>query len=212
METNVLKAYLTLENHKAENGLILESCLTAALREARYMTGRNHKTGLPDSENRCGYLGHWIGAMAYITILDQIGKTLRPKSSPHPIDEKRAIIKALHYFTNLPEDEILAIYALRNAFFHDFSLYNKDNTKNFHRFQVDNHPTNKVVILPKEKWDGKLDNNKEENKTYINLKTLGDLVEGIYSKLLALEEQNELLIDLPEGEKELKMRYTIWHY
>jgi hypothetical protein len=210
MEQYVLKAYLTLEGYKTPHGMIMESCLTAALREARIITGRNSKTGLVDPENKCGYKGNWMGAMGYITFLDQIGKSLKPTYCERIENKKSDIIKALTYFTNLPKEEIEALYALRNAFFHDFSLYNS-NPKNLHFFQVHVSDTGNVVNLPSEKWDGDIDNLKATNQTVINLKTLGDLVEDIYKLLLKLEESNELKIELKGGEKELLRLYTFLH-
>jgi len=211
-EMTPIQIHLKLEGYKSESGLITESCLTAALRDARYITGRNKKTGLPDQNNTCGYLGNWSGAMCYITILDQIGKCYRPKSKPKET-RGTSIELTLKYFTSLSDDEISAVYALRNAFFHDFSLYNyNSNPKLKHTFTVDNHLTNKVVKLPKIPWDGKMTSRTTENNTYINLKTLGDLVEEIYKSLLELESKKELILELPGGETELINRYTFSHY
>jgi hypothetical protein len=206
-----IQIHLTLQGHKTDKGT-RDSCLTAALREARHITGRNKSTGLPDPENKCGFLGHWAGAMVYLTILDQIGKCYRPKSKVKAT-KGSSIEKALFYFSSFNEDEISAIYALRNAFFHDFSLYNfrPDDMRLQHSFIVDNHPINKVVRLPAEKWDGKMETRSAKNATYINLKTLGDIVEEIYQKLILLESKNELALELPGGEVELVHRYTFKH-
>jgi hypothetical protein len=209
--SNAIKIHLSLTAHRMQNGLIAESCLTAALREARLMTARSKMNGEPDTSNKFGYLGHWLGAMGYMIILDQIGKCYRPKGKSRITNKKSNIIKSLIYYTSLSEDEIIALYALRNAFFHDFGLFNKDNTKNFHHFLVDNHPTNPVVVLPKEKWDGDLNNLKRKNTTYVNLKTLGDLVESIYTKLIEYEGKNELFIELKGGASELLTRYVFYH-
>jgi len=206
-----IQIHLELKGYKTTTGQIIESCLTAAIREARHITGRNKSTGLPDPKNKCGYLGHWSGAMCYITILDQIGKCYRPKSKPK-IAERNSIKRALLYFSSLSEDEISAIYALRNAFFHNFSLSNKNekNPKLQHIFVVDSHPTNKIVKLPALPWDGN-STRTARNTTYINLKTLGDLVEEIYRNLISLEAKNELILELPGGKTELINRYTFTH-
>jgi hypothetical protein len=211
-EMTPIQIHLKLEGYKLPTGEIVESCLTAAIREARLMSGRNKSTGLPDPENKFGYLGHWSGAMCYITILDQIGKCYRPKTKKE-IMGLQAIERTLSYFTSLTSDEIKAIYALRNAFFHDFSLYNRNSLdgKLQHTFTVDNHPTNKVVKLPLKTWDGQMCSRNSENNTYINLKTLGDLVEEIYQKLILLESNNELALELVGGETELTDRYTFIH-
>lgn len=210
--TNAIQIHLSLKEHRTQNGLILDSCLTAALREARRITGRNEDTGSPDPSSKFGYLGHWLGAMGYLTILDQIGKCYRPKGTPKITSNMSPIKKSLRYFTHLSEGEIDALYALRNAFFHDFSLFNKDKTRNLHHFLVDNHPRKPVVMLPKEKWDGNLQNQKAENTTYVNLKTLGDLVETIWQNLMRLQSNNELSIELKGGAEELLARYVIYHW
>jgi hypothetical protein len=207
-----IQIHLTLKDYATPSGRKLQSCLTAALNEARYLTQRDTSTGLPDPQNEHGFLGRWSGAMCYITILDQIGKCYRPKSKPK-IENGSSIIKALTYFTTLTEDEINAIYALRNAFFHDFSLLNinKDKPKFQHVFSVEGHPTNSLITLPKVNWDGQIDTRTSDTATRINLKALGDLVEDVYKKLLVLEKDGELILDLPGGEHELVNRYTFGH-
>ncbi len=190
-------------------GKKVKSCLTAALHDARYITGRNADTGLPDSTILHGYLGRWTGAMCYMTILDQIGGCYRPTDKTKISGP--AIIKSLKYFTNLNDDEINAVYALRNAFFHDFSLYNHNNkdAKLQQTFTVGNHPTEKVVKLPARPWDGKMESRADDNNTFINLKTLGDLVEDVYKKLLDLHSNDKLEIDLQGGPEELVNRYAM---
>lgn len=207
-----VQIHLNLNGYKDANNLIHESSLVAGLRTSRHITGRNVDTGAVDGSNICGYLGSWNGAMGYITILEQIGRCYRPDSKQKNTTNASFIKKALEYFTTLSVAEINAIYALRNAFFHDFSLLNKDNTTNFHRFRVDNHPTNQVVILPTQSWDGNINNFTSTNETYINLKTLGDLVESIYRQLLSLESTGHLILDLPGGDQELLVRYIFNHY
>ena len=201
--------HLKLNYQTADDGFIHYSTLCGAINDSRKMTGRNIDSGAKDGSNTFGYLGSWLGTMGYITILDQIGKCYRPKSKVQLEKSKSPIIKALNYFTDLDNSEIYVLYALRNAFFHDFSLFNKDNPKYLHRFIVDNHPTNKVVVLPKNKWDGKLDNINKDNATYVNLQALGDLVEGIYNNLLDLSSTGDLEIELEGKEYELATRYSV---
>lgn len=211
LNLNAIKIHLTLKSHHQTDGLVYESCLTSALRETRLMSGRNSETGLPDSENKFGYLGHWLGAMGYITILDQIGKCYRPFSKSK-ISGKPPIEIALHYFSELNDKEIAAIYALRNAFFHDFSLYNHNSKDDYqHTFTVHKHPSSSVVVLPEHKWNGNLQSRSKLNTTFINLKTLGDLVENIYSKLLQLESEGNLILELQGGNEELLAKYIYAH-
>jgi hypothetical protein len=125
------------------------------------------------------------------------------------------IMKALFYFTDLCEKEVEAIYALRNAFHHDFSLLNLDEQhrrpKYIHHFQVNAHPTNHIIRLPSTQWDGDINNRNNENATYVNLQALGDLVEKIYAELIKLEAKGELILELAGGETELKARYIFYH-
>ena len=215
--TNILtltpiQIHLRLQGYQTPAGQILESCLTAALREARKICGRDLTTGLPDPTNTFGDLGSWSGAMCYLTILDQIGKCYRP-STAVAITNGPAINKSLSYFTTLTTAEIGAIYALRNAFFHDFGLYNRHATdQNLQRtFTVDNHPTNPIVRLPITPWDGLMASRNADNNTYVNLRALGDLVEDIYQKLLNHESTNNLALDLAGGTAELTDRYIFAH-
>lgn len=201
--------HLTLNYVESNDGFVYFSTLCGALKDARNMTGRNIETGVKDNSNKFGYLGSWLGAMGYITILDQIGKCYRP-STTSPIEKtKSPIIRALKYFTKLSDDQIDALYSLRNAFFHDYSLINKDNPKRMHQFIVDNHPTNPVVVLPKISWDGELNNRNDKNATYVNLQALGDLVESLYNNLLTMAKENNLEIQLDGKEDELVSRYLV---
>lgn len=204
-----IQIHLFLEGYETSEGKRIDSCLSAAFHEARHITGRNKLTGALDPENQWGYLGSWSGAMCYMTILDQIGKCYRSISKPQ-ITNCSPIEKALVYFSSLIDTEISAIYALRNAFFHDFSLYNRNNSNpNLqHTFTVDNHPTKPIVRLPKTNWDGQMSSRNPDNNTYVNLKTLGDLVENIYRDLVLLESRSELVLELDGGEEELLNRYT----
>ncbi len=208
-----ISIHLILKEHKQEDGKILESCLTHALWEARHITGRDQATGvilepLPEGS----YPGRWSGTMIYFSILDQIGECYQPTGAVP--NSTNSIQKALELFTSLPPLERDAIYALRNAFFHDFSLYNRNNKyPNLqHVFNVDNHPTNPPVLLPATKWEGAMSNNNPENITYINLRALGDLVENIYLKLLYLHEKGQLELILPGGQSELLGRYIFSHF
>jgi hypothetical protein len=210
---SVIKAHLYLNSERDENGRISESSLVHALRNIRLITERDQDTGVAKPH---GYLGNWIGAIGYITILDQVGKCYRPSSKERIKDAKMSPIKkALFYFTDLKEKEVEAIYALRNAFHHDFSLLNLDEErrrpKYIHHFQVNAHPTDHIVRLPTTQWDGDIDNRNNENATYVNLQALGDLVENIYTKLLKLESNGQLELELAGRETELKARYIFYH-
>jgi hypothetical protein len=185
------------------------SGFTAALRDARKFTGRDQNNGKKLTEQNPGDLGSWLGAIGYMILLDQIGSCFKPKSSS--IIEGNTIRKALKYFKNLPDPEIDAVYALRCAFAHDYSLYNipnNGNTSLTHQFGVCKSSDAPFVTLPQKQWDGNYENKNESNKTTINLEALGDNVEQICAQLFDLANKNELEVTLKNGSDELLQRYS----
>lgn len=186
------------------------SCFNAALRDARKATGRRQNNGTKKPAK--GY-GNWLGAIGYMSLLDQIGGCLKPTGKKtNYINE---IKKALDYFdSGLSDEEINALYALRCSFAHNYSLINfdpkfkgknKSKDKLAHRFHVETGK-NKVVELPSVKWDGDFTNiSSNNNITYINLEAFGDLVEKIRSKLIEKYKRNELELSVPP--QEFKEKY-----
>lgn len=153
--------------------------------------------------------GSWLGAIGYMTLLDQIGSCFKPRSHA-TIAESRAICRALSYFSSLSRPEQLALYALRCAFAHDYSLYNihKDPLLT-HRFVTNAALTGPVVILPTAQWNGIYSNFQSGTQTKINLRAFGDLIEDIARQVVQLAAQNDLEIILPNGSDELVVRYGI---
>ncbi len=215
-EQEAIKAHLTT-NYVNQNGMTFFSGLCGGLKDARKMSGRHMDTGdkfldntkcSNDDNGPCfkGHLGSWLGTMGYMALLDQIGKCYKPKSKTKLTGNASAIKKCLKYFTTLSDDEIDIIYALRNAFFHDYSIFNKYNGNNKF-FLLGHHPTAPIVQAPTEIWDGNYNNVKPESQTWTNLEAIGDLVEKIYQDLLQLASTNQLDIELAGGHEELLMRY-----
>lgn len=200
-EMKILEMHLT--KLSLSNEINTFSGFVAALGDARTATGRDGD----GNKIQGGYHGCWLGTIGYLALLDQIGTCFKPRSASEV--EGNTITKALTYFTTLEYYEIEAIYALRCAFAHDFSLSNISYTKQglMHRFEVSQGPIGKVVVLPKEKWNGDYNNINDDNTTIINLELLGDMVEGIYKRLLSLVKNSELEIVLPGGVNELVKRY-----
>jgi len=190
------------------------SSLVAVLKDAREVTGRDLQSGERGKDTE--KLGSWLGAGGYLTVLDQLGKSYRPKSTDKILTPKTSIIRALKYFTKLTEAEIDALYALRCAFIHDYSLFNIDtrNRKDAytHHFTVSGvgYEKNGIVKLPRAKWDGNQNNKTISNQTVINLPLLGDLVEGIYQTIVELFKAGELEIELAGGHRELVSRYIMF--
>lgn len=196
-----------------ENGFQVHSSLTKAIIEARSITGRNILDGVP-IETEKEKLGWWSGAVIYLTILDQIGSIYRDNSVTRRLGRDNEIIKALDYFAqSLGVDEIFAIYGLRCAFHHDFSLINigRGNNPIHHNFLLHQEDEGEIVVVPTTHWDGILANLGQGNRTTINLKRLGDLVEDIYRHLNTLHSNGNLALALEQGEDELQRRYFLMY-
>lgn len=190
-------------------GLIFFSGFCGALKDARKMTNRNIETGAKDTTNTFGHLGSWLGTIGYLTLLDQIGCCFKRTNGPIIEMNKSGIIKALKNFSNLGDNEINAIYALRNSFAHDYSLQNVSNRHGLtHHFTVDNSNSKPAIILPRQNWNGFTNNKTSQNGTYVNLQALGDIVEKLILNIIELVDSNEIKIILPGGKDELIARYS----
>lgn len=180
-----------------------------ALKDARKMTGRNTETGNKDGSNSFGHLGSWLGTIGYLSLLDQIGGCFKKVGGPAVDLNKSGIIKALKNFSRFSDNEIDAIYALRNSFAHDYSLQNIGKRPGLtHHFLVDNSETNPVIVLPTQQWDGVIATKTKDNMTYINLQRLGDKIEELIKNLTLLADRDEVEIILTGGRSELIDRYS----
>lgn len=189
-----------------QSGVLVFSGFVHALQEARSITNRDSTTGqkLP---NTAGKHGSWLGAIGYFALLDQVGKCFKPKSVPRA--NGNTIFQALKHFSSLPELEIDALYALRCAFAHDYSLYNinigKPNLT--HNFLVSQGNSTQVVFLSKVQWNGDLQNHHPDSKTSVNLEAFGDLVESVVQRIAVCHQASDLEILLSGGSDELIRRY-----
>lgn len=194
-----------LSDIPASKGMKMFSGFVQGLKESRQATGR-----LTDTGEKISGVSHasWLGTIGYMSLLDQIGTCFKPKLS---ISENgNSIRKSLKYFSSLNDTEIDAIYALRCAFAHDFSLYNINPRKPSltHCFKVNGNDRDPVVTLPKSNWDGDYQKKNSLNHTLINLEALGDLVELICTKLFNDANTDQLEVVLPSGSDELLQRYS----
>jgi hypothetical protein len=164
------------------------STAIAGLRDSRTNTRRFVNTGEINDEATYGDIGNWLGAIGYMTVLDQIGTSLS-LNGQDKLEGRSSILRALTFFNNeLGEPEIHALIALRNAFFHDFNLINvppgKEGTfkkLQTHRFVVYASLDKQIVTLPKNQWDGNYVSKKwdKDTETKINLYEFGNLVERV---------------------------------
>jgi hypothetical protein len=199
----VIEFHLT--NHSPAEGIHTFSGFVAALSDARAATGRDEFGKNVDNTK----LGCWLGAIGYMALLDQIGTCFKPKQKSY--ESGTSIHRALKYFSNLSDDEIEAVYALRCSFAHDFSLHNikKDKPSRTHRFRVGIGSSKRAVALPSVLWDGNYESKNLKDFTTINLEAFGDLVENICQQLSILANSDELDVVLPGGTDELLHRYSI---
>jgi hypothetical protein len=200
---DAIKLHLLCKPMKMQ-GAVHSNGFWTALNDARAATKRDRDgEKLPGKKH-----GSWLGALGYMALLDQIGKCFRPQRKDTV--EGNSIHKALTYFTTLGSADIEALYALRCAFAHDYSLINvnPNNGHLTHRFHVWDGPSGSVVTLPKVPWDGNFETKSAENVTSVNLEKLGDLVEEICLMLRSLAEAKELELELRGGPDELMHRYV----
>lgn len=207
-ENDAIRSHLT--NVLQQENITYFSAFVAALRDSRKFTKRSQDTGQKRIDDNCGDHGSWLGAIGYLSLLDQIGKCFKPRTAP--IINGNSISKALKYFTNLSDLEVDAVYALRNAFAHDYSLFNINNNHPTytHHYTVIQSPTQPFVRLPQNQWDGNHLNRTNSNLTIINLEALGDTVEQICAQLFQLSSNNELEVTLQGGSDELVRRYSFY--
>lgn len=201
-ESEALKLFLSV--HPAIAGIAIFSGFTHALMEARRVTGRDANSGAKVDRT---LHGSWIGAVGYFALLDQISDCFKPKRVP--LSNLKGLRRALAHFTSLSPPERDALYALRCAFAHDYSLYNikRNDPSLTHNFQVTQGPSGSVVSLPTVAWNGDYKTRNSTNQTTVNLQAFGDLVEGIVQAIESQYQKGDLQILLVGGSDELVSRY-----
>lgn len=165
----------------------------AALTDARAATGRNVSNGTIEDE---GKLGNWAGTLAYLVLIDHIGIFITKTAGAST--EPRAFTRTLADFTTLTHQERMALYALRCAFAHQYSLINVGQGKPadaallHHQFVVDRSET--LITFPAVAWNGVRTPATDGLITKISVKKVGDLLEGIHTQLLAMAAAGQLLV------------------
>lgn len=190
-----------LYDREPVNGVKYVSSLIAFLGDARNAAGR-------DSGGRLepGRRGEsWLAATAYLGLLDQIGTsfTIVGTSPTTP-----AIYHALRTFSAVQDEPTLdALYALRCALVHDYSLANpakgKKAARLTHFFRLTANATTPLVQFPPTRWDGDYSTVSRQNETLVNLQKVGDLAEGVVARLRAEHQAGtlDICLDLQEFER-----------
>jgi hypothetical protein len=197
---------------------IRESTMHAALRDARSVNQRDWRTGAVTVED--GGVS-WMGALVYFALLDQLGKAVRSKVRPAPSKEP-ALQRTLASFA--PErwamddlDRREAMYAVRNAFAHDYALVNvpPDHMTNKPRTMFVFHGASEGDVLRTPKGDAAEWNNEwtaediAGSETWVSLRLLGDMVEDVAAEVRRLNAEDELEIALDGGAAEMGLRYFL---
>lgn len=206
-ETEVLDRYLA-PPLRSPDGVELKSSFWAALLDARAVTGRDGSIGqvVRPVDSRA-----WIGAIGYLCFMDQVGTAVFRPSVGAP-DTSAGILRALESFTGLSSDERDAIYALRNALAHDYSLINTDPRKEHdersHRFQLHPQP-GELAALPARRWNGSFaaGDLAASDDTIVSLREVGDLAEQVAAEVFAAHAASDLRIGLAGGADEMLARY-----
>jgi hypothetical protein len=198
-----LAMHLASVGPRGEDGIRIYSGFVAALRDARRVTGRDQATGRVLEPELCG---SWIGAVGYLILLDQIGGTLRPRTSASSVGGMR---NALQDFAHMPRLEVDALYALRCALAHDFALLNIGPPQLTHHFALSANRVDAPVTLPTNQWNGDLDHRSTDSQTTINLWAVGDTVETIVETISEMVQSGDISVKLQGGTDELLQRYSI---
>lgn len=177
----------------------------ALLEDARAASGRDVATGVVIDELRTG---HWLGAVGYLILLDQIGKCFKPKAAART-NGGAAIVHCLNYWApGLSDREVQAIYGLRNALAHDYSVFGPGKVK--HLYRLDRQVGQGVVRFGKTQWDGNYDQIPADCETLVSLRELGELGEDIVRAVRAASTSSAIEILLLGGSDELLTRYGIY--
>lgn len=173
------------------------SCLGHALKEARRLTRRNEETG--ELENIEG--SHiWLGAIAYLMILDQIGECYNTSKTIPTVES--SFRKAIHYFSGLTQSDSKILYGLRGSLVHNYSLVSrylnrKGKWDYCYVFELAADNDSELIKQAQEEWDCEVSHiDRDKHSTRINLKKIGDLVEEIYKKICGLHGLGELEINM----------------
>jgi len=211
-ESTFIDYYLT--TNSVSSTMVYRSTLVAALRDVRAITGRDLQSGKVVNEEKAG---SWLGCIGYFLILDQIGTCLDRtdkkledniwiRAEKGPRRNRSSIERAILLFSTISPTVAQYLYFLRCALTHDFSLVHTNNGK-FYHFRLLSNRSSKLIDLPNSNYAGPGSERSEDNVTTINIGRVGNLVEGIYKKLISLNKKECLKVRLRGGLDELMQRY-----
>jgi hypothetical protein len=183
-----------------------------ALVEAREATGRDRTTG---ERVKNDPPTQFLGAVGYMCLLDLIGtafESLKTDRRQTRVTSK-GFRRALERFTDLGQDRIDVLYALRCALVHDYSLMNNSGPKELdHVFTTAWDEHTPLIELPEEqdRWDGRQESESFERSgsTTVNLLAFIDICESVVKTICDLHSTNDLALAIPS--ETVNHRYLMW--
>jgi hypothetical protein len=206
-EHDAIQRHLYLEPPNAD-GVQYKSSLIALLQDARGAAERDIHTGAVQPERRSQ---SWLAATGYLMLLDQIGtcfKLARRPVSPNT----NSFIHAMQHFSPITDPCVHeGLYALRNAFAHDYSLFNPNanNQLRRHAFLLDANDHDPLIEFPAISWGGDYGSTASAMATKVNLRRVGDLVEEVVETLRRAHTASHLEVRL--GLPQFMIRYGIFY-
>lgn len=182
------------------------STFNLALRDARVVCGRHVDTGTLLGVTPTAL---WAGTLVYFALLDQVGDTLRPAFG-RDIKGESSIERALRQFaSSTTKRQRQALYALRNAFAHEFGLVNvkKSRPEYTFAFAVDDDIRAPLVRWGARRWDGTLSSATTKTRTVVGLPAFGDLCESVV--LNVRQHSNSVKLRSRVGLDELQRRFAV---
>lgn len=159
--------------------------------------------------------GTWLAALGDLVFLDQVGTALT-RTDHEDISRKWKISspeRALERFSDLAERERAALYALRNALGHDFSLVNRPDTSHSerreqlqHAFVLHHDAQRPLIEFPDTMWDGEP---MAVHETYVHLGHLTELTDRVRARIFEVYDSGNLR--LVESAEETRRRYFFTH-
>jgi hypothetical protein len=184
-----------------ESGYV--STFNAALRDARCLVGRDIDSGERIEKNLP--LALLAGTVVYLVLLEQIGKSLSPKSG-RDIKGESEIERAIRQFSpkGATKLERQVLYALRCAIAHDYGLMNWTGSKNAKKqaaltrlFALDDRPGTSLFRRPAQRWSGKVRDASLRTSTTVSLVAVADLAEEVVKSVRIHSNKTTLRSRLP---------------
>jgi hypothetical protein len=193
--------YLPVDVPTPSGNVRIQSTLAALLGECRSVTNRDAVGEvLPRA-----HAGSWLGAIGYLSLLDQVGSAVRHRHPPSTPAGATTVEQALADFGSCSGADATTLYALRCSLAHDYSLVNIGEARAAARRRTLHHVFTltqgapQLVQRPVHAWGGTRPNT--GGTTVVDVRRLGDLVEEVIRQVRVAYETRELELNLNGGAK-----------